>query len=152
MSVRIELNTAMKESMKSRDTVRLNTVRLILAALKDRDIAARTQGQADGIPDSDVMGMLATMVKQRQESSKIYAEAGREDMAEQEDAEIKIVQSFMPEQLSQDKLSEIIDSLVEKTGADSVRDMGKVMGALKSEYAGQIDMTIASGMVKSKLG
>jgi uncharacterized protein YqeY len=152
MSVRIELNTAMKESMKSRDTVRLNTVRLILAALKDRDIAARTQGQADGIPDSDVMGMLATMVKQRQESSKIYAEAGREDMAEQEDAEIKIVQSFMPEQLSQDKLSEIIDSLVEKTGADSVRDMGKVMGALKSEYAGQIDMTIASGMVKAKLG
>jgi uncharacterized protein YqeY len=152
MSVRIELNTAMKESMKSRDTVRLNTVRLILAALKDRDIAARTQGQADGIPDSDVMGMLATMVKQRQESSKIYAEAGREDMAEQEDAEIKIVQSFMPEQLSQDKLSEIIDSLVEKTGADSVRDMGKVMGALKSEYAGQIDMTMASGMVKAKLG
>lgn len=152
MSVRAELTTSMKEAMKNKDTITLNTVRLIMAALKDRDIAARSQGQADGISDGDVMSMLATMVKQRQESSKVYAEAGREDMAEQEDAEIKIIQGFMPEQLSEEDLAAAIEALIAKTGAESVRDMGKVMGALKADYAGQVDMTVASGLVKSKLG
>lgn len=149
---RTEINTAMKDAMKSKDQTALSTIRLISAALKDRDITARGQGNADGIDDSEILSMLQTMIKQRRESAKVYCDAGREELAEREEAEIEVIQAFLPQQLSDDEVSAAIDKIIADTGAACIKDMGKVMGALKSQYAGQIDMGKAGGAVKAKLG
>ncbi|MCB1650417.1 MAG: GatB/YqeY domain-containing protein [Alphaproteobacteria bacterium] len=152
MDKRSEFNAALKEAMKDKDQIKLSTVRLILAALKDRDIIARGNGAADGIGDSDILSMLQSMIKQRQESAKTYCDAGREELAEREEAEIAIIQGFLPKQMSEAEVKAAIDAIVEETGAADIKDMGKVMGALKSRYAGQIDMGKAGSLVKQRLG
>ncbi|MEM7651438.1 MAG: GatB/YqeY domain-containing protein [Pseudomonadota bacterium] len=152
MDKREEFSAALKEALKNKDQTMLSTVRLITAALKDRDIAARGQGKADGIDDAEILSMLQSMIKQRQESAKTYCDAGREELAEREEAEIEIIQKFLPAQLSEEEVSAAIETIIADTGASDIKDMGKVMGALKSQYAGQIDMGKAGGLVKAKLG
>ena len=152
MNKREEFNAALKTALKSKDQTAMATIRLILAALKDRDIAARSKGKADGIGESEILSMLQSMIKQRQESAKTYCDAGREELAEREEAEIEVIQGFLPKQMSEDEVKSAIDKIVEDTGASDIKDMGKVMGVLKSQYAGQVDMGKASGMVKAKLG
>lgn len=152
MDKRAEFSAAMKEAMKSKDAVALSTVRLIMAALKDRDISARGEGKTEGIEESDILSMLSTMIKQRQESLKTYRDAGREDLAGREEEEIQVIQRFMPRQLSDSELETIVATLVKKTGAAGIKDMGKVMNALKADYAGQVDMSKAGAAVKKKLG
>ena len=151
MNKRTEFSSALKTAMKNKDNIALATVRLILAALKDRDIAAREKGNADGIDDDGILLMLQSMIKQRQESSKTYSDAGRCDLAEREEAEIEIIRGFMPKQLSDSDVGDIISGLIEKMGAKDIKDMGKIMGVLKTEYAGQIDMGKAGSIAKEKL-
>jgi uncharacterized protein YqeY len=151
MDKRIVFSSALKDALKAKDAVRAATIRLILAALKDRDISARTQGKPDGIDDNEILSMLQTMIKQRQESAKIYADAGREDLAGREEAEIAIIHEFMPKQLGDNELEDIINDLIKETGASNIKDMGKVIGAFKTRYAGQADMGKASGLVKARL-
>lgn len=152
MDKRSELNTSMKEAMRNKNQTSLSTIRLINAAIKDRDIAARGQGKADGIEDSEILSMLQSMIKQRQESTKTYCDAGREELAEREEAEVEVIKGFLPQQLSEDDVKAAIEKIIAETGADSIKDMGKVMGVLKKEYAGQVDMGKAGGLVKGLLG
>ena len=152
MTKREEITAAMKTAMKEKNQTALSTVRLIQAALKDRDIAARGQGNSEGISDAEILSMLQSMIKQRQESAQTYCDAGREELAEREEAEIEVIQTFLPKQLSEDEVTAAIETIIEQTGAADIKDMGKVMGALKSQYAGQIDMGKAGGLVKAKLG
>lgn len=148
---REEFNAALKTALKDKDQTAISTVRLILAALKDRDISARGAGKGDGIDESEILSMLQSMIKQRQESAKVYCDAGREELAEREEAEIEVIQKFLPQQLSEEEVGAAIDKIIRETEASDIKDMGKVMGILKSEYAGQVDMGKASGMVKQKL-
>ncbi len=151
MDKRTEFSVAMKEAMKSKDKVALSTIRLITAALKDRDIGAREKGNAQGISDDEVLLMLQSMIKQRQESSKTYSEAGRDDLAEQEENEIDVIRNFMPKQLSDDEVLAAIDDIMKDIDAQSIKDMGRVMAVLKEKYAGQMDMGKAGGLAKQKL-
>jgi uncharacterized protein YqeY len=148
--MRETITTALHAAVKARDALRVSTLRLISAAIKDRDIAARTtdSGKAS---DAELLELLAKMIKQREESQKIYAEAGRAELAKQEGDEIVIIREFLPEQLSDADMTKVIDEAIAKAGATSIRDMGKVMGALKAAYAGQMNFGKASGLVKAKL-
>lgn len=148
---RAEFNSALKEALKSRNETAVATIRLILAALKDRDIAARGTGNAEGIDDNEILSMLQSMIKQRQESAKLYCDAGREELAEREEAEIEIIQSFLPRQLSEAEVDAAVSSVIEEVGAKDIKDMGRIMAALKTRYAGQMDMGRVSGLVKAKL-
>ncbi len=148
--MRDKLANAMKEAMKAKDTRRLSTIRLIMAAIKDRDIAQRAPGQ-ERASDDEILQILAKMIKQREESSKTYEEAGRTDLAQQEREEMAIIREFMPQQLSEEKMKEICGRIVEETGSAGLRDMGKCMAALKERYPGQMDFAKASGIVKEKL-
>ena len=149
--MRDAITSAQKEALKSKDKTALSTIRLIAAALKDRDIAARMKGNTDGISDDEILAMLATMIKQRGESVKLYNEGNRPELAAAENAEIRVIQQFLPQQLSGEELEAAITSAIESSAAESVRDMGKVMAVLKSDYAGQIDFGAASSMVKTRL-
>ncbi len=151
MPVREELTTALKESQKAKDQISMSTIRLINAAVKDRDIAARSTGNQDGITDEEILSLMQSMVKQRQESSKTYADNGRDDLAERELDEIKVIECFLPQQMSEEDASKAIDEVITDTGASNIKDMGKVMGELKSRYAGQMDMAKVGGAVKAKL-
>ena len=152
MEKREEFNTSLKEALKAKDQVAVSTIRLILAALKDRDISARGQGKADGVSDAEILSILQSMVKQRKESAKIYSDAGRHDLAEREEAEIVAIEKFLPSQIDAGEVAAIIEKLIAEVGAKDIKDMGKVMGVLKTKYAGQIDMAKAGGIVKEKLG
>jgi uncharacterized protein len=149
--MRETITAALQAATKARDARRVSTLRLVSAAIKDRDIAARTGGH-DKASDAELLELLAKMIKQREESQKIYAEAGRKELAAQEAEEIAIIREFLPKQLSDADMAAAIDAAIAETGADSVRDMGKVMAVLKSRYAGQMDFGKASGAVKAKLG
>lgn len=151
MDKRAEFTAALKTAMKEKDEIALSTVRLILAALKDRDLAAREQGNCEGLSDTEILQMLQSMIKQRHESSKTYSEAGRCDLAEREEIEIDLIRGFMPKQLSEDEVSALVDELITKTGAQDIKDMGKIMGALKADYTGQVDMGKAGALAKKKL-
>lgn len=151
MEKREEFNRALKDAMKNRDQTTVSTVRLILAAMKDRDIAARGQGKSEGLGEADILSMLKSMIKQRKESAKTYREAGRDELAEQEEAEIKVIERFLPEQLDQATLDQEIEAIIKAINAQDIKDMGRVMAALKDKYAGQVDMGQASGIVKKKL-
>ena len=151
MEIRTEINNKLKESLKNKDQVALSTVRLIMAALKDRDITARSTGKAEGIDDSEILSMLQSMIKQRAESAKTYEDAGREDLAKREKEEIIVIESFMPKQLSEAEIQAAVAQKIKETKAESIRDMGKVMAELKAEYAGQFDMGHASALVKQAL-
>jgi uncharacterized protein YqeY len=141
----------MKQAMKDKSTERLSTIRLINAAIKDRDIAARTEGKEKGVGDGEVLAILAKMTKQRQESAKTYEEAGRLDLSERELSEIKVIEEFLPRQLTDDEIQSALAEAIDKVGAESIRDMGKVMAALKSKYAGQMDFGAVGALVKSNL-
>jgi uncharacterized protein YqeY len=148
--MRETITTALHAAVKAREALRVSTLRLISAAIKDRDIAARTtdSGKAS---DAELLELLAKMIKQREESQKIYAEAGRAELAKQEGDEVVIIREFLPKQLSDGDMTKAIDEAISESGATSIRDMGKVMGALKSAYAGQMNFGKASGLVKTKL-
>jgi uncharacterized protein YqeY len=139
----------MKDAMKAKDEVTLGTVRLILAKLKDKDIEARGSGKE--VDEAGIMSMLQGMVKQRQESADIFAKNGRPELAEKENAEIAVIQKFMPAQMDEAAMRKAIGDLVTELGVSDIRDMGKVMGELKKRYAGQMDMGKASGMIKERL-
>lgn len=141
-----ELKTAMKAGEKTR----VATIRLITAALKDRDIEARGQGKT--LSDDDILAMLQKMIKSRQESVEIYDKAGRGELADAERAEIAIIQSFLPAQMSDADVAAAIDAAIAETGAASIKDMGKVVGALKAKFSGRMDFGKASAAVKAKLG
>ena len=149
--LREAIQTALNEALKSGQTKRLGTLRLISAALKDKDIAARTKGSGDAINDEDILSMLQTMIKQRQESARMYREAGRDELAENEDNEIHIVRDFMPTQMDHDAVILAINSVISEVGAASVKDMGKVMGLLQQRLTGQMDFSTASTAVKELL-
>ena len=151
MELRSRINAAMKQAMKDKSTERLSTIRLINAAIKDRDIAARTEGKEHGVGDDEVLAILAKMTKQRQESAKTYEEAGRLDLSERELAEIKVIEEFLPRQLTDDEIRLAISDAINEVGADSIRDMGKVMGTLKSKHAGQMDFGAVGPLVKNNL-
>ncbi|MEM0937682.1 MAG: GatB/YqeY domain-containing protein [Pseudomonadota bacterium] len=146
---------ALKDAMRARDTVRLSTLRLINAAIKDRDIAARGEsGSAEGgsgVSDADILQILAKMVKQRQESIRAYEEGGRLELAEQERAEIGVIEDFLPKQLDDDEVEAAIDAAIAEVGAQSLRDMGKVMAALKSRHTGRMDFGSVGPWVKARL-
>jgi len=151
MSLREELNTELKSAQKAKEQTKMSTIRLINAAIKDRDIAARGNGNCDGITEAEVLSLLQSMVKQRQESSKTYRDADRPELAEREEEEIVIIEKFLPQQMGDDEVGAAIDKIISETGAQDIKDMGKVMGALKGQYAGQLDMAKAGSAVKAKL-
>ncbi|GGF85288.1 MULTISPECIES: GatB/YqeY domain-containing protein [Rhizobium] len=148
--MREKLTETMKEAMKAKDSRRLSTVRLIQSAVKDRDIANRGVGK-DAATDDEILQILQKMVKQREESAKIYEDAGRAELATQEREEIDVLKTFMPEQLSDEKVDEIVAAVVAEIGAAGMKDMGKVMAILRERYAGQMDFAKASGVIKAKL-
>lgn len=152
MELRARVSTALKEAMKAKDSTRLSTLRLINAAIKDRDIEARGEGKDEGVGDDVVLAIMGKMVKQRQESAKVYEEGGRLELAEKELSEVKIIEDFLPRQLSDDEAAAAIDAAIAQVGAKSIRDMGKVMGVLKGKYTGQMDFGKTGPMVKDKLG
>ena len=153
MDMRERVNTSMKEAMKAKDADRLATLRLINAAIKDRDIALRgTDGEPGGVGDDEVRAIMGRMVKQRRESVRAYEEAGRLELAQKEQDEIGVIEEFLPRQLSEDEVGAAIDEAIAETGASSIRDMGTVMGALKSRYTGQMDFGRVGPMVKDRLG
>jgi uncharacterized protein len=149
--MRETINAALKEAMKAQDKRRISTLRLISAAIKDRDIAARGSGKGEASA-ADLLDLLAKMIKQREESEKIYAEAGRAELAQQEAEEIAIIREYLPKQLSEADTEKAIADAIAEAGATSVKDMGKVMASLKSRYAGQMDFAKAGQLVKAKLG
>ena len=151
MELRDRVSAALKQAMKDRDAERLSTLRLINAAIKDRDIAARGEGREDGVDNAEVLAILGKMVKQRQESARAYEEGGRIDLAEREQTEIGYIEEFLPRQLTEDEVAKAIATAIAETGATSIRDMGKVMGALKSKYTGQMDFGAAGPKVKDQL-
>lgn len=150
--IREQIKKRLVEAMKAKDEKATGTLRLINAYIKDKDIEARPKGILDGIDDGAILSLLQSMIKQRKESIDMYTKGGRVDLAANEQAEIDIIQSFLPKQMSDEEIKAAIEALVAETGATSVKDMGKVMGALKAKYAGQLDMGKASGMIKSILG
>ncbi len=152
MSKRAEITEAMKTAMKAKDEMMLSTTRLILAKMKDLDIEDRVKGNQNGIGDPQILSMMQGMIKQRTESAKVYREGNRPELAEKEESEIKAIETFLPKQLSDAEIEKVVSDIVAKTGATSVKDMGKVMGELKANYAGQLDMGKAGAVIKSKLG
>lgn len=149
--MRDELNSALKAAVKAQDKRRVSTLRMIAAAVKDRDIAARGEGKEQAT-EGEILATLGKMVKQREESRKVYAEVGRDELAAQEAEEIEIISEFLPKQLSDAEMETAVDGAIAATEAGSIKDMGKVMGELKAKYAGQLDFAKAGAAVKAKLG
>lgn len=148
--MREQINEALKAAVKQQDKRRMSTLRLINAAIKDRDIAARSSDKSS-VSDAEVMEILAKMVKQRHESIKTYTEGGRPELAQQEQEEIDIIQSFLPKQLTEDETRAAVSELMDEIGCEGLRDMGKTMGALKQRYTGQMDFSLASRIVKEQI-
>lgn len=149
--LRDQISASTKEAMREKATVRLSTLRLMSAAIKDRDIAARAADRCGGIDDSEILGILTKMVKQREDAAKTYDDNGRPELAEREREEIEVVRSFMPKPMSDDEIEATVSKIVETSGATCLKDMGKIMGQLKSGYAGRIDMGKAGAVVKRHL-
>jgi len=142
MNLRTRISTELKEAMKAKDAGRLSTLRLINAAIKDRDIAKRGEGDAEGdvASDAEITAILGKMVKQREESSKLYTEGGRKELADQETEEMAIIREFMPEQMDDEQIAAMVDELIAETDAQSLRDMGKVMARIENEAQGRADL------------
>ncbi|WP_017930927.1 GatB/YqeY domain-containing protein [Robiginitomaculum antarcticum] len=151
MALRDEISSSTKDAMKSKDATRLATLRLITAAIKDRDIAARADDRCGGIDETEIMSLLSKMVKQREESAKIYDENNRPELAEQERSEIEIIRHFMPKPLTDAQMKSAVSAAIEKNGATCLKDMGKIMGELKQNYAGRMDMGKAGKLVRGHL-
>lgn len=151
MSLRQKLNDAMKDAMKAKDAKRLATLRLVLAALKDRDIAARTETSRDLLGDDEILSLLAKMIKQRDESATAFDAGNRPELAAGEREEIAIIRSFMPAQMDEAGVQQAAEAIIAELGAASIKDMGKVMAAMKERYAGQMDFARASAVIKTAL-
>ena len=149
--LRDSLTQAQKDAMKARDKDRLAAIRLILAKIKDRDIELRT-APAAGDDDAVISEVLQKMAKQRRESITMYEQGGRQELADQEKGELAVIEEFLPQQMSEDEVKAAIESIKAEIGAESVKDMGKVMAELKVRYAGQMDFGKASGLVKASFG
>lgn len=152
MILREQINADLKTAMKSGDKLKVSTLRLVNAAIKERDISNRTAGPDAGVGEPQILEVLAKMVKQRQESFATYEQAGRKDLADQEKGEIDIIQSYMPKPLSEEDMKSEIARTIKEMGAQGMKDMGKVMGALKDRFAGRMDFSKAGAVVKSLLG
>ncbi|TRD21755.1 GatB/YqeY domain-containing protein [Palleronia caenipelagi] len=152
MELREQINKALKTAMRERQQVRLRTIRLINAAIKDRDIAARGEEGVDIVSDAEVRKILGRMVKQRVESARAYEEAARLELAEAEREEIEVIEEFLPRQLSEEEIEKAIAEVVAETGASSIRDMGRVMGVLRERYMGQMDFATVGPKVKIRIG
>ncbi|SDG34350.1 hypothetical protein SAMN05216241_10977 [Limimonas halophila] len=149
--LRQQLNDALKQALRTRDERTAATLRLILAALKDRDIAARAQGSTDGIDDDEIQRMLEKLAQQSREAAANYDRAGRADLAEKERQEIEVIQRFLPRQLDEAETRRAVDDAIQELGAHSLKDMGRVMNHLRSQYRGRMDFTHASSIAKHKL-
>jgi uncharacterized protein len=152
MALRQQISDALKDAVKAKDRTTTATLRLVSAALKDRDIAARTTGAGNaGISDEEILDLFAKMVRQREEAAEQYRVGGRPELAEREMFEIEVIRRFMPRQLSPQEMEQLVDEVIGETGASGLKDMGRVMAALKQGYPGQIDGAVASALVKKKL-
>jgi uncharacterized protein YqeY len=149
--LRARLNDDLKHAIKAKDELAVATLRLILAALKDRDIAARGKGNSDGIAEDQILELLQKMVRQRGDSIEAYQNGGRQDLAEREAAEIEVIKRFLPKELDESEVQSAIDQTIAELQANSIKDMGKVIGTLKERYAGRMDFGKASQMVKQRL-
>ncbi|MGF1595096.1 MAG: GatB/YqeY domain-containing protein [Kiloniellaceae bacterium] len=149
--LRSRLNDALKDAMKAKEARATSTLRLILAALKDRDIAERTKGNGDGLGDDAILEMLQKMVRQRHESIEMYTKGERPELAQREAEEIEVIERFLPKQMDESDMRAAIDGVIEELGAASVKDMGRVMSTLKERYPGRMDFGKASGIVKQAL-
>ncbi|MBQ9259933.1 MAG: GatB/YqeY domain-containing protein [Neisseriaceae bacterium] len=147
MSLKQQITEDMKCAMKARQTEKLSTIRMLLAAMKQVEVDERVV-----LDDNRIVGIITKMVKQRQDSVRIYREAGRNDMADKEAAEVTVLQAYLPQQLSNDEIATAVAKAITQTGANGMADMGKVMGVLKGELAGRADMAIVSRVLKEKLG
>lgn len=152
MSLRDRLQAALKEAMKAKAADRLSTLRLINAAIKDRDIASRGEGGPEMVSDAEITAIMGKMVKQRQESARAYEEGGRLELAEKELAEIGVIQEYLPRQMTESEVAAAVEAAVSETGAASIRDVGKVMAVLKAKYAGQMDFGAVGALVKARFG
>lgn len=150
--MRDRINSAMKQAMRDKEILRLSTLRLVMAAIKDRDIAARVDGVDNSVSDDEILAILGKMIKQRKDSATAYGNAGRTELAAQELSEIEIITGFLPKQLNDDEIEDVVKKVINDSGASGIRDMGKVMGLLKKNYTGQMDFGKAGGLVKSLLG
>lgn len=150
--LRQRLSDELKAAMKSRDQLTTSTLRLVLAALKDRDIAARPRGVTDGVDDAEIVDMMQKMVRQRQESILLYRQGGRQELVDKEQAEIGIIEKFLPQKMSDAEQDQAIAALIAELGATTIKDMGRVMAALKERYAGRLDFAKVGLLVKQKLG
>lgn len=150
MMLRDDINNAVKDAMRAKDERKLSTLRMVNATLKNADIEARGQGKPP-LADGDILGVLQKMIKQRQESVELYEKGGRDELAAQERAEIEVISGYLPQQMSESDMKAAIAAAVAETGAAGVKDMGKVIGALKAKHAGQMDFGKASGWVKAAL-
>ena len=149
--LRDDLQNALKESMKNKDMTTVAAVRLIIAGMKEKDVDARGKG-LEKASDTDLLAMIQNMIKQRKDSIKMYVEGSRQDLADKEQNEINVIEKFLPKQMDDAEIENAIKAVISETGASSMKDMGKVMGALKSKYVGQMDMGKANGIIKSLLG
>ena len=152
MSLRDRLQAALKDAMKERQAARLSTLRLINAAIKDRDIASRGEGGEGLVGEAEITAILGKLVKQRQESARAYEEGGRLELAEKELAEIAVIQEFLPRQMTEAEIAAAVEAAIAETGAVSIRDVGKVMAALKARHAGQMDFGAVGALVKARFG
>ena len=150
--LRDELKTAMKSALRERRTEELSTIRLILAAVKDRDIAAREHGQHDGVDDDDIRDLLAKMIKQRGDSISLYEQGGRLELAEAERNEIAIIKNFLPKQMDEAATEAAVDAAIAEIGAAGIKDMGKVMAELRAKHGAALDVQSAAGLAKKRLG
>ena len=150
--LRDEIKLKLNECLKNKDKKSVSTLRLVLAAVKDRDIAARSNGNNSGISDDEVKLLLQTMIKQRKESADIYEKAGRLELLESEKKEIDIISCFLPKQMSNIEISEAVEKIIKETNASSIKDMGNLMNILKNEYAGRCDFSQVAKIVREKLG
>lgn len=150
--LRQRLNDELKAAMKSRDQLTVSTLRMILAGLKDRDIAARPRGVTDGVDDSEIVDMMQKMVRQRQESIVLYKQGNRQELVDKEQSEIDIIERYLPQKMTDAEQDQAIAAVIAELGAGSIKDMGKVMAALKERFAGRLDFAKVGGLVKQKLG
>ena len=151
MSLREKINEAYKDAMRAKDATTVGALRMVNAAIKDKDIATRTEVSRDGIDDAAVLTLLQNLIKQRKESITMYVQGNRQELADKEQAEIDVIEKFLPAQMNEADAKAAIQALVADLGASSIRDMGRVMNELKTRYAGQMDFTNASGWVKAAL-
>ena len=150
--MRDRIKAALTQAIKDRDQIRVSTLRLISAAIKDRDIGARGEGNDTGVSQDEILSILDKMIRQRNESIKAYEEAGRLELAERERSEIVVIREFLPRQLTEEEISRAIQTAIDEVGASSIRDMGRVMAQLKGQYAGQMDFGKVGPAVRNLLG